>query len=78
MRFAVRQLEALAVGTLAHVAADFIAEDGIPDYPEAAEAAAFLREVGVDPNLPKAQIRPWIECIAKLINDPNEVGSSPS
>jgi hypothetical protein len=68
------QLEALALGTLAHVAADFIAEDGIPNYPKAADAAAFLRKVGVDPTLPEAQIRPWIEWIAKLINDPSEVG----
>jgi hypothetical protein len=67
------QLEALALGTLAHVAADFIAEDGIPNYPKAADAAAFLRKVGVDPTLPEAQIRPWIEWIAKLINDPSEV-----
>jgi hypothetical protein len=68
------QLEALAVGTLAHVAADFIAEDGIPNYPQAADATVFLRKVSVNPNLPKAQIRPWIEWIAELINDPSEVG----
>jgi hypothetical protein len=66
------QLEALAVGTLAHVAADFIAEDGIPDYPEAPAAVAFLRKVGVDPTLPDARIRSWIEWLAKLLADPGE------
>jgi hypothetical protein len=64
------QLEALAVGTLAHVAADFIAEDGIPDYPEAPHAVEFLRKVGVDLAIPEAQIRPWIDWVAKLIADP--------
>jgi hypothetical protein len=68
------QLEALAVGTLAHVAADFIAEDSIPDYPEAPEAVAFLRRLGLDPALPDAQIRPWIGWLAKLTADSSNIG----
>jgi hypothetical protein len=67
------QLDALAVGTLAHVAADLIAGGGVPDYPKAPEAVAFLRQIGVDPTVPAAQIRPWIEWLAKLIADPREI-----
>jgi hypothetical protein len=68
------QLEALAVGTLAHVAADFIAEGSIPDYPDAPEAESFLRRLGVDQALPDAQIRPWIGWLAKLTADSSEIG----
>jgi hypothetical protein len=68
------QLEALAVGTLAHVAADFIAEGGIPDYPEAVQAVAFLRKVDADSNLRAAKIHPWIEWLATLIADPGQAG----
>jgi hypothetical protein len=67
------QLEALAVGTLAHVAADFIAEGGIADYPEAPVATAFLRKLS-DPALSDAQIRPWIGSLAKLIADSGKLG----
>jgi hypothetical protein len=65
------QFEALAVGTLCHVAADFIAEGCIPDYPQAPDAVAFLR--GVDPAVLDTQLRPWIEWLAELIADPGQV-----
>jgi hypothetical protein len=66
------QLEALAVGTLLNVAADFLAAGGIPDYPEAADAVQFLR--GIDPALADAEIRPWIEWLALLIADTDQIG----
>jgi len=70
-----RQLEALAVGTLAHVAADFIAADGIPNYPEAPEAEAFLREFGAShPAQPAARVREWIEWLNWLIVESGQIG----
>lgn len=69
------QLEALAVGTLAHVAADFIAADGIPNYPEAPEAEAFLREFGAShPAQPAARVREWIEWLNWLIVESGHIG----
>jgi hypothetical protein len=67
------QLEALAVGTLAHVVADF-AEDGIPDHPEAPRAVAFLRELGNDSSLPEGETRRWINWLSELIADAGEIG----
>ena len=64
------QLEALAVASLCNVAADFIADGGIPDYPQAPDAVAFLRGV---PALSDAQIRPWIEWVAELIALPRQL-----
>jgi hypothetical protein len=67
------QLEALAVGTLAHVVADF-AEDGIPDRPEATQAVAFLRKLGSNFNLTEAETRRWIKWLGELIADAGEIG----
>ena len=67
------QLETLAVGTLAHVVADF-AEDGIPDRPEAPQAVAFLRKLGGDSSLPEAETRRWIKWLGRLIADSGAIG----
>jgi hypothetical protein len=61
------QLEALAVGTLAHVVADF-AEDGAP------QAVEFLRKLGGNSSLPEAETRRWIEWLGKLIADSAAIG----
>jgi hypothetical protein len=67
------QLERLAVGTLAHVVADF-AEDGIPDRPEAPQAVAFLRKLGGNSSLPEIETRRWIEWLGELIADSAAIG----
>jgi hypothetical protein len=67
------QLEALAVGTLAHVVADF-AEDGIPDRAEAPQAVAFLRKLGNNSSLPEAETRKWVKWLGELIADSGEIG----
>jgi hypothetical protein len=67
------QLDALAVGTLAHVVADF-AEDGIPDRPEGPQAVAFLRKLGNNSSLPEAETRRWINWLGELIADAGEIG----
>jgi hypothetical protein len=66
------QLEALAVGTLAHVVADF-AEDGVPDHPEVPQAITFLRNIG-NFSLPEAEMRRGINRLLELVNDVNEIG----
>ena len=67
------QLKALAVGTLAHVVADF-AEDGIPDVSEAPHAVAFLRKLGGDSSLTEAETRHRIKWLGRLIADSGAIG----
>lgn len=67
------QLEALAVGTLAHVLADF-AEDGIPDRDDAAQAASSLRKLGNNSSLSETETRRWIKWLGELIADTGEIG----
>ena len=67
------QLQALAVGTLAHVVADF-AEDGLPHRRDSPQAVAFLRKLGGDSKLPKAETRRWIKWLGELIADSREIG----
>jgi hypothetical protein len=55
------QLEMLAVAVLAHLGANFIGEEGVDNYADAARAVAFLRELGAEPTLAGAQERAWIE-----------------
>lgn len=64
------QLEALAFATLGHLAADFIADGGIPDYPQVSDAVSFLRGL---PDLSDAQLRPWIEWMAELLALPRQL-----
>jgi hypothetical protein len=58
------QLKALAIGTLAHVIADF-AEDGIPDRLDVAQAVPFLRQLGNNA-LPEADTRRWVNWLGGL------------
>ncbi len=67
------QLEALAVGTLAHVVADF-AEDGMPGHPDAAQAVPFLRKLAGDPGLPQAERRRRIKWLGELVADAGATG----
>ncbi|MFL9823649.1 hypothetical protein [Rhodoplanes sp. SY1] len=71
-RGAPRQIESLAVGTLAHVAADFIAD--LPNYKDAAGAVAFLRKLGAEATLPDDKTRPWFEWLSGRILDPRDIG----
>src|SRR5262249_19010142 len=59
------QLEALAVGTLAHVVADF-AKDGMPEVPQ---AVAFLRKLGGGSSLPEAETRRWLKWLGQRSAD---------
>jgi hypothetical protein len=67
------QLEALAIGTLAHVVADF-AEDGLPVRPEAPRAVTFLRKLGNNASLPEAETRRWTSWLGRLIADTGAIG----
>ncbi|RAI39835.1 hypothetical protein [Rhodoplanes roseus] len=71
-RNAPRQIESLAIGTLAHVAADFIAD--LPGYKDADGAAAFLRKLGAEASLPDDKTRPWFEWLSGRILDPRDIG----
>jgi hypothetical protein len=61
------QLKALAIGTLAHVIADF-AEDGIPNHPDVKQAVPFLRQLGNNA-LPEAEAHRWIAWVGGLFTD---------
>ena len=54
---ALTQLEALALVTVAHIIADFIAGGGIPNYSAVEEAVEFLRQVRLDAPGAEEQIR---------------------
>jgi hypothetical protein len=58
------QLQALAVGTLAHIVADF-AQDGVPGYPDAKQAVPSLRELASG-SLPAADTPRWIAWLGGL------------
>lgn len=61
------QLQALAIGTLAHIVADF-AEDGVPGRPDVMPAVPPLRELaaGLLPDAAKPRLIAWL---AKLFAD---------
>ncbi len=63
------QLEALAVGTLAHVIADFA--DGMRDQ---SEAVALLRKLGNNSDLTEPDTRQRIIRLGKMIDDAREIG----
>jgi len=67
------QLEALAIGTLAHVVADF-AEEDLTDHPEASQAVALLRKLGSNSDLTEADTRRRINWLGELITDTREMG----
>lgn len=67
------QLQALAVGTLAHVVADF-AEDGLPDRRDSPQAVGFLRKLGSNFNRSEAEKRRWTKWLGELIADAGEIG----
>ncbi|MDC7789049.1 hypothetical protein PQJ75_26700 [Rhodoplanes sp. TEM] len=71
-RGAPRQIESLAVGTLAHVAADFVAD--LPGYKDADGAVSFLRKLGAEAALPDEKTRPWFEWLSGRILDPRDIG----
>ncbi|NVO14873.1 MAG: hypothetical protein HXX10_12630 [Rhodoplanes sp.] len=71
---AATQIEAMALGTLAHVAADFIAADGIPNYKDKTTAVEFLRKLGGSTALPDAKARQWLEWLSGRIFDPVDIG----
>jgi hypothetical protein len=58
------QLKAMAIGTLAHIVADF-AEEGVPGYPDIKPAVPFLRQLA-NRSLPKADTERWTAWLAKL------------
>ncbi|MGY3450267.1 hypothetical protein [Bradyrhizobium sp. USDA 4353] len=61
------QLQSLAVGTLAHVVADF-AQQGVPGYPEIAEAVPFLRQLA-NGELGSAETARWTKWLGGLFAD---------
>ncbi|EJW11114.1 hypothetical protein A33M_3468 [Rhodovulum sp. PH10] len=67
------QLEAMALGTLAHVAADFLAEGGIPDYP-AEPAIVFLHKLADEAATTAKPDRAWLDWLAWLIGDSGHIG----
>lgn len=58
------QLKALAVGTLAHIVADF-AEDGVPGYSNVAQAVPSLRQLASG-TLPAADTPRWMNWLGGL------------
>lgn len=68
------QLQAFAQATLAHVAADLMVAEGLPDAREGTETVLLLRKVGVDPGLPEAAVRRWLEWLARRISDSHHIG----
>jgi hypothetical protein len=61
------QLQALAVGTLAHIVADF-AEDGVPGYPDVKQAVPFLRELASG-TLAAGNTPRWMNWLGRLFAD---------
>jgi hypothetical protein len=66
------QLEALAIGTLAHVVADF-AEDGIPGRTDIPQAVALLRKLGNHSGVLDAEARKLITWLGELVADSGEI-----
>jgi hypothetical protein len=58
------QLKAMAIGTLAHIVADF-AEEGVQGYPDIKPAVPFLRQLA-SRSLPKADTHRWTTWLAGL------------
>ncbi len=67
------QLTALAVGTLAHVVADF-AEDGIPNRPNVSEAVRLLSRLDSKADLTETKTRRQIEKLGQLVIDSDKIG----
>jgi hypothetical protein len=61
------QLEALALGTLAHIVADF-AQDGVPGYPDVAQAVPLLRQLASGA-LSAADAPRWMNWLGGLFGD---------
>jgi hypothetical protein len=61
------QLRSLAVGTLAHIVADF-AEDGVPGYPDVRQAVPFLRQLA-NYALSASDTPRWIAWLSRLYSD---------
>jgi hypothetical protein len=61
------QLQALAIGTLAHIVADF-AEDGVPGRPDVMLAIPFLRRLAAG-SLPEADKPRWTTWLGALFAD---------
>jgi hypothetical protein len=61
------QLRSLAIGTLAHIVADF-AEDGVPGYPDVNQAVPFLRQLASG-TLSAADTPRWITWLSGLYSD---------
>jgi hypothetical protein len=61
------QLRCLAIGTLAHIVADF-AQDGVPGYPDVKQAVPFLRQLA-GATLSAADTPRWITWLSKLYSD---------
>jgi hypothetical protein len=61
------QLKSLAIGTLAHIVADF-AEDGVPGYPDVRQAVPFLRQLA-SYTLSAADAPRWIAWLSRLYSD---------
>lgn len=62
------QLRYLAIGTLAHIVADF-AEDGVPGYPDVRQAVPFLRGLA-GATLSAADTPRWITWLSGLYSEP--------
>ena len=67
------QLEAFAMGVLAHVAADFLAEGGMNDYKEAPAAITFLRANPLDAFQFAENNKRWIEWLKLLLDDSSQL-----
>ena len=67
------QLEALAIGALAHVVADF-AEDGVADRPGATQTISVLRKLGENANLAETEKRSRIKWLGGLIANSRAIG----
>jgi hypothetical protein len=61
------QLKSLAIGTLAHIVADF-AEDGLPGYPDVRQAVPFLRQLA-SYTLSAYDTPRWIAWLSGLYSD---------
>jgi hypothetical protein len=61
------QLKSLAIGTLAHIVADF-AEDGVPGYPDVRHAVPFLRQLA-SYTLSASDAPRWTSWLSGLYSD---------
>jgi len=65
------QLKSLAIGTLAHIVADF-AEDGVPGYPDVKQAVPFLRQLA-SYTLSASDTPRWIAWLSGLYSDSGRI-----